>query len=247
MQQAMQQACPGLSCPGLAWPWRMSTMLQQQQQQQIFFAGTRKPINVASGKRGRGDKEKEREKEQQQQQRQMLLRCQRICLAKLCGIRSGSNNSKNNNNPSHTYPYPCPLATPHPPPTSLSVLSLITDNNELPSLVVAAKWRRLWIRISNLATIATVAFPFTTSPMLPSLSPSSTPLWGMPLCLLSLAQCCKIYRVTYETNSLDRRFLSHSHSLSIFLSLSILHSFCICLCPLICPGWRRRLGSVLVV
>lgn len=42
-----------------------------------------------------------------------------------------------------------PTPTPASAPLHCLVLSLITDNNELPSFVVAAKWRRLWIRISN--------------------------------------------------------------------------------------------------
>lgn len=86
--------------------------------------------------------------------------------------------------------------------------------------------------------------PCITSPLASyPLPPPASPLWSMPLCLLSLAQCCKIYRVTYETNSLDTRFLSHSHSLPLTLShsLSLLHSLCICLCSLICPDWCRRL------
>lgn len=86
-----------------------------------------------------------------------VARCQRICLANLCGIRIGCDSNNNNNNPWHPVtplPYQTPLGS--LPPFTLSVLSLITDNNELPPFVFAAKWRQLWIRISNFAAIATV-------------------------------------------------------------------------------------------
>lgn len=64
--------------------------------------------------------------------------------------------------------------------------------------------------------------PLSRLPQLPlhiRLASTDLPLW-----LLSLAQCCKIYRVTYETNNSDRRFLSLSLSsatlyLPIWLSL----------------------------
>lgn len=69
-----------------------------------------------------------------------------------------------------------------------SVLSLITDNNELPSFVVA-KWRRLLDSDLQLLP-ASIRLLLNSSPPDPRIG-----------ALLSLAQCCKIYRVTYETNS----------------------------------------------